>query len=882
VKRVPIYLKLLLLAGVPVLGALVLASVIARDAQREAKSVAALGSLEDLARLSVQISGLVHDLQLERSALALEMAEKSGARRALGRRFASTNFARRQVSDFFAGQRIAALPERLARDLSAAEKALDGIDAARAQALDPAGKIDQTIDYYTVSSRNLINATAALAQLTDDGQLMRAISALVNVLEVKERASQEHAVLGHVFAISQYPPGMYKFLVSLITEEADYVRVLEVNATDAVSRRFHELRSGADFEQSLVLRTVALDTLDDDFKVDAREWDRVQTKKVLGLRNLEVELLGEVQAAAAAKAVAAKRSVNLSYGLGGGVVLCSALLAWFIARGIASSIRNLAHAAGKVRRDKDFRVRAGKTSEDELGALTDTFNEMLGDIQQRDEELRAHRENLEQLVQQRTLALQQRNEAMRLVFDNVEQGLATVKPDGNIDAERSRVFDQWFGNASSTAFSDVLSKQTMPLQTWLQLAWEQLVDGFLPLDVALEQMPKQIEIGGRHYALGYKAITERDRFDGVLLVVSDITEEIEHKRHDAEQREGLAIIEHLMRDRSGFIEFFEECDALVTSVVGGTLEDVQVAMRAVHTIKGNAAMYGVTSVAHAAHQLETQIIDSKLLPNEADIAILSAAWRAVDERVRGLLGNEVEPMIEVTYDELDELIKAVTQRMPLAKLAELLERLKFERGSVRLRRVADQAKTLAQRLGKGTIQVEVRAESHVRFPSERWAAFWATFVHVVRNAVDHGIEPGPERLERGKAEQGTLVFAAACDERTLTIEVKDDGRGIRWERIRDKARALGLPHETHQDLLQAIFTDGVSTAESVTQVSGRGVGMAAMRDATRALNGTIVIESSEGTGTTLRFLFPALAIAKTGVLSGSVYQAVRDIALPLR
>jgi len=132
----------------------------------------------------------------------------------------------------------------------------------------------------------------------------------------------------------------------------------------------------------------------------------------------------------------------------------------------------------------------------------------------------------------------------------------------------------------------------------------------------------------------------------------------------------------------------------------------------------------------------------------------------------------------------------------------------------------------------------------------------------VRNAVDHGIEPREERLAGGKPENGKLSLSALLEGQVLVIELQDDGRGIAWERIRDKARSLGLPHMTREDLCEAIFADGVSTAERVSDVSGRGVGMAAIRAATQALGGSIAIESTPRQGTTFRFEFPATAITR--------------------
>ncbi len=89
----------------------------------------------------------------------------------------------------------------------------------------------------------------------------------------------------------------------------------------------------------------------------------------------------------------------------------------------------------------------------------------------------------------------------------------------------------------------------------------------------------------------------------------------------------------------------------------------------------------------------------------------------------------------------------------------------------------------------------------------------------------------------------------------------DDGRGIAWDRIRQVAQTRGLPSGSELDLVNALFTDGVSTATQVTSVSGRGVGMAAVKSSCENLGGTMQVESEFGKSTTFRFSFPIAAMA---------------------
>lgn len=855
-RRLPIRLKLILLAGVPVLGALILATLLSRDAERRAQSAAALGSIEDLARLSAHMSKLVQELQFERSELALRVGLKTPAAPELAVRFERTDAASRELGAFLAQRRVATLPARLARDLGKAQRELaqlpDERNAARAADRDFA----RWAERYEIADRSLISATAALAQLSDDGELMRAISALVATMEIKERSSQEHALLSYVFAINEFPPGTFKQLVTLTTQEADYVQVLEVNASDAVNRRFQSVWSGPERVRAAELRKIALEAVDDQFGVNPLEWNRVQGQKVDGLRLLEVELNEAVKRAALDKVAAAQQALRISYSLGGSVIIVSALLAGWIAVGVSRSVRNLSRAAERVRTDKDFKVRAVKTSEDELGQLTDAFNEMLAGIQTRDEELEQHRSNLERLVEARTVELSQRNEAMRLVLDNVEQGLATVEPSGTLSGERSRAFDAWFPEVKGNGLAERLAQGDAALQSWLSHGWEQVTAGFFPIEVALDQMPRRIHVAGRHYQLGYRPIQERERLEGVLLVVSDVTAQMERLSRDAEQREIIRTFEHLMRDRGGTLEFFQESAGLIARITSDEARDRQSVLRALHTLKGNAGTFGVTSVAEAAHRLETRVIASSGLPAPDALTELNAAWLAFSERMARLLGSDQEPLVEVAASELTGLLRAAERGAPPRELSKLLGRLKLERAAMRLRRIGDQARSLAQRLGKSSLVVQIDAQGDVRFDRQRWASFWAAFVHPIRNALDHGIESEAERVAAGKPPHGTLRIAVRADAQSLTVQLSDDGRGVDFEKVREKARALGLPHQSEADLTAALFNEGLSTVDQATELSGRGLGMSALREAARELGGVVTVQSQRGQGTTLSVRFP--------------------------
>jgi two-component system chemotaxis sensor kinase CheA len=134
--------------------------------------------------------------------------------------------------------------------------------------------------------------------------------------------------------------------------------------------------------------------------------------------------------------------------------------------------------------------------------------------------------------------------------------------------------------------------------------------------------------------------------------------------------------------------------------------------------------------------------------------------------------------------------------------------------------------------------------------------------HLVRNAVDHGIEQPSVRRKHGKDYTGTLRLRAFHDAGSIVVEVADDGAGLDRARILERARALGLlgPDEERQDaeLFPLIFVPGFSTAERVTELSGRGIGMDVVKRNIEALRGSIAIESTAGAGTTFRMRLPLM------------------------
>ncbi|MCH8038909.1 MAG: chemotaxis protein CheA [Nitrospinae bacterium] len=132
--------------------------------------------------------------------------------------------------------------------------------------------------------------------------------------------------------------------------------------------------------------------------------------------------------------------------------------------------------------------------------------------------------------------------------------------------------------------------------------------------------------------------------------------------------------------------------------------------------------------------------------------------------------------------------------------------------------------------------------------------------HLIRNSADHGIEPPEERVARGKPVQGTIKLDAFHEGGNIRITVEDDGQGLNWDKILAKAKQLGMVAEGEplgkKEVWQLIFRPGFSTAEKVTDLSGRGVGMDVVKRNIESLGGTVGVQTREGQGTKFMIKLP--------------------------
>ncbi|MBI5587814.1 MAG: chemotaxis protein CheW [Deltaproteobacteria bacterium] len=253
-------------------------------------------------------------------------------------------------------------------------------------------------------------------------------------------------------------------------------------------------------------------------------------------------------------------------------------------------------------------------------------------------------------------------------------------------------------------------------------------------------------------------------------------------------------------------------------------------------------------------KVEGSVFDD-LLATVGDLFMVLSAFRALSHESRSVAVKDGIYSLGKTVNTLHGSILSA-RMLPIADLTEGLPRV---------------IRDLCKACGK---DVELKLEgADLRLDRAILESLGSPLVHIIRNAVDHGIEEPVERARSGKGAKGSITVRAYSKKDRAVIEVSDDGRGINTEKLKEKARAKGVPEArlktmTEKEVLMLICVPGLSSSDKVTDISGRGVGMDVVKEAIEGLGGALEIESVPGQGTNIILELPlTTSITKTLIVT---------------
>jgi len=453
-----------------------------------------------------------------------------------------------------------------------------------------------------------------------------------------------------------------------------------------------------------------------------------------------------------------------------------------------------------------------------------------------------------------------RNQAVQVILDNVPYGLLVVGGDGLMRSGSSDACRALFPGLEETegvALAAALQLDERDADD-LNMAIEQVFDDWMPEEVSLDQIPSRVPVGERTLSLSASVVrTEQGAVDGLLFTVADISELIEAEREVERIRCTLKVLR--FRDRfEGFVgEFAQDLAQLEADTSAAGWQDQ--ARRVLHTGKGVFGQFGLRPLQEFIHELES----SPEIGLHHIRQTRTALQVELDQRaeVWGVKLSGAQARYEVDEEVLSSLAAAVDDAGSLQQARQavhhLLEAVRCKPAHLVLGPIESTIQQLAASSGK-QIRTVLNGMDH-RLPT-RLGPVFDQLGHLVRNAVDHGIEVPEAR--GAKPESATVTIGVHRVGAAWHLVVSDDGAGIDGERVASKAVKMGLLSAEQaaalspQQKVALIFADGLSTAETVSDTSGRGVGMAAVRALVESMGGRLQIESVIGEGTTTTLILP--------------------------
>ena len=441
------------------------------------------------------------------------------------------------------------------------------------------------------------------------------------------------------------------------------------------------------------------------------------------------------------------------------------------------------------------------------------------------------------------------------ILDNLDVGFFLIDQKGKILPGFTRSCHDLLGDSfdAERKLPDVLQMSENDAAFYM-LAVDQVFDDFLPEEVSLDTLHRRYHLNGRSITLTARTVRdESNAVDQLLISVIDVSELEEQEFRNRRNSVLVNILKH------------SEPFVFMVGSVKRSLElafqsDQEMRRNFLHTIKGNAGQFGLDEVVRTIHEVESEDTISDLI-----LAEVSTVFTQFLEENNDVLGGLLAPhtqSVDLEQPQVAKLERDVKEAETLEGARELVlswcKAARWRPAGTVLVSLAESASRIAERLGK-SVEVIVVGES-VRIDLDYLQHVVDALVHPVRNAIDHGIElPG---LRGSKAKQAQVRLACEETDFEWRFFIEDDGRGIDTEKVVQKAVENGiLPPNDHaslsqQERLMMVLSPGLSTAAEITDLSGRGIGLTALRDSVSELGGNVRIDSTPGAGTKFSISVP--------------------------
>ncbi|ANH76977.1 four helix bundle sensory module for signal transduction family protein [Ralstonia insidiosa] len=556
------------------------------------------------------------------------------------------------------------------------------------------------------------------------------------------------------------------------------------------------------------------------------------------------------------------------------IVLLTAI-GMLLYRQITRPLTRMQAEMSEIATSQDFTRRVPVVRMDEIGHSVVAFNQMIEKIQEN-----------QALLKQKTADIQ-------AMLQNMQQGILTVVDAGVVHEEYSIYLESIFETqeiagrklmdlifADTNLGADALSQVDAAVDACLG---QDVINFAFNQHLLASEVEKRMPDGRvKTLDLSWSAITdESDTILRLMLCVRDVTELRKLAAEASEQRRNLEMIGEILavsqEKFQHFIDsstsFVHENERIIRQYSQADSAAIAALFRNMHTIKGNARTYNLQHLTNVVHETEQtyhalrepgseHTWDQDWLMQELTrVREAIENYARINESKLGRKGGAVQGgAVQVVPDamsRIQESLRLLESANPgslyeLVSMRDsvyhLLRLLGSETVDEVLSGVLQSLPSLARELGKEPAAVRIDDNGY-RVRTEAGGILQNVFTHLLRNSIDHGIETPDVRTALGKSAAGTIDLEVGVDQGMLQITLCDDGRGLALDRIRNIAVERGWigaeERPSDEDIAQFIFRPGFSTAETVTEISGRGVGMDAVLEFLKREQGRIELRFTD-------------------------------------
>ena len=520
---------------------------------------------------------------------------------------------------------------------------------------------------------------------------------------------------------------------------------------------------------------------------------------------------------------------------------------------------------------KDYTQNIEINTDDEFGVMAETLKDNIAVSAKLHEEINDLNVNLETKIVEKTAEV-------TTLLDNAGQGFLSFGCDLVIHERYSKECIKLLGeDLSEKNIADILFNESAKRKFFKNTVLEACrIDSNIVQNSILSLLPNEIILNRRALQLKYKVLKNKS----LMLIITNITAKKKLEKKVQKEQDVLKMIVEIITESDSFYDTKKEYENFIESYKefinanSTSLRNISEIYRKVHTFKGAFSQFYMHEVVHFLHTLEDELstlIKENNHTNEKLLSILDSYPYRINfdtqlASISSILGKEFlnsENFVKINFHDIKNIqskIKHVfaKQRFETDEAKEIiveLSNLSNQPLNTLLKPYRSLVQQLALRLNKEIYDVEIICDDNIII-SDKHKPVIKSLIHLFRNSVDHGIEDPETRLTRDKDENGTISCTVLNNEENFQIVISDDGAGIDKELVLQKAinRDIITKEDSlamdDNEIYSLIFYEQFSTREEVSNVSGRGVGMNAVKVEIEKVGGTIEIYSQKNVGTT--------------------------------